>query len=187
MKTLCMLISALGLAVMFTGCDIPEDAKIQLVDESKAKLEPIDTRPKTGGEDFLSGSVVKIFGNVPGLESSSIAVRGKGVYGGGETIRLGEQIYGIQVQTSNGLYTIQFKGNRIYAVSSLITNGIRVRFPTRYYVRNDFFSNGQLDHDYDAVLFGLNNISEERPWVPAWDELVEILPPEPAQSEEKQK
>jgi hypothetical protein len=196
MKNIIVWLSFLGLVCTLTGCDNSTDAKAQQTQtppptQQQIVPQKVPERPLTGGEDFLSGPVIKIFGNAPGLESSSISmyVSGKGIYGGGggETVRLGDSIYGIHIQTSNGVYVIQFKGDRVYAISSLISIGITVRFPTRYYVRDDFFNNMQMGGDKDAILFGLNKISEEIPWVPSWDQIVEILPPEPTLLEQKQK
>jgi hypothetical protein len=188
MKKILFLSSILGLMVTLMGCGNGTDAKAQQEQAraQKALQENNAKRLPTGSYNFLSGPVIKIYGNIPGVESSSISISGKGVSGGGETVRLGQPIYGIHIQTSNGVYVIQFHGDCVYAVSSLITNGTRVKFPTRYYLHNDYCSDNREDCDVD--LFGLNHINLQG-WmnIPYWDGLVEILPPEPTLLEQKQK
>jgi hypothetical protein len=192
MKNIIFLGSILGLAIILTGCGDDTDAVSQQTPPQQVVPQKVSERPLTGGEDFLFGPVVKIFGNVPGLDSSTISVSGKGIYGGGETVRLGTPLYGIHVQTSNGVYVIKFQGDHIYALSSLISVGTIVKFPTKFYQRENEGADGNFpDSDREYDLFGLNNISKDDGQgygtVTSWDNLVVIISSEPALIGQKQK
>jgi len=167
----------LGLAIFIVGCESKEvrsekEVKEKRSREERAERERLEDEPSEARE-FLSGIVVKIYGNLPGLESSMITVTGKDASGGGETIKLGEPILGLHVQTANGLYVIQCSGEKVYALASLIKTGSEVGFPTKYHWH------GRDDLIY---LFDLNNVSQD-PWglVPSFVGMIKILPEKKAE------
>ena len=141
--------------MMMAGCDQmrkqeEEEARADSARAARIALEMVPSE----GRDILSGTVVKIYGNLPGLESSSITISGKGVSGGGHTVKIGEPIYGLHVQTSKGLYVIQMQGNDVYALASLITVGTEIKFPRKFHYQynigeEDLFGNNKIHFGSD--------------------------------------
>jgi len=150
MKKFLVFVSLFSVVVILTGCDNKEaDAEEARYKKERAAREQLENAPEEG-RDFLSGTVTKIYGNLPGLEASTISVTGKHVSGGGETIKIGEPIYGLQVQTTKGLYVLQLAGNHVYALASLINVGTEVKFPRKFHW-------ARCTDEVD--LFGANNIN----------------------------
>ncbi|MEI7777465.1 MAG: hypothetical protein WCI52_02560 [bacterium] len=134
MKKFMLIVGLFGFVMMVTGCDQmrkqeEEEARENKAREARMALEMVPNE----GRDVLSGTVVKIYGNLPGLEASSISISGKGISGGGDTIKIGEPIYGLHAQTPEGLYVLQMQGNDVYALASLITIGTEIKFPKKFH------------------------------------------------------
>ena len=85
----------------------------------------------TPPSNYIEGEVVKEFGNVIRIVESS------GALFGNESVKLGEGIYGIKINTPKGTYTIEFNDNcgvpgpkTNHNLAMMIKEGTRVRFPT---------------------------------------------------------
>ena len=162
-------------SLLLAGCD---DAQPEQKHDPKPEPPPIK-KPETGAHGFLTGTVIKVYGNLPGFEKSFVSVTGKGISGGGETVRLGESIFGVHIQTTNGVYVIQFQGDRAVTLASMIEVGTQLRFPRTFFVRredHDFMADCDCDTEY--LLFDNNNIglNGQRRGLLVWDQLIEILP-----------
>jgi hypothetical protein len=89
--------------------------------------------------DYIQGTVIKEFGNVPGIVQSS------GALFGNESVRVGPPAYGIEVETQVGNYTIEIVNDTfgstgpktIYNLAMAIEVGTQISFPTRFENIND--------------------------------------------------
>jgi hypothetical protein len=161
-------------SLLLVGCD---DALPEQKQDPKPEPPPIE-KPETGAHGFLTGTVIKVYGNLPGFEKSSVSVTGKGISGGGETVRLGESIFGVHIQTTNGVYVIQFQGDRAVTLASMIEVGTQLRFPRTFFVRqenHDYWADSDCDTEYPLFDNNKIGINGQRRGLLVWDQLIEIL------------
>ncbi len=147
MKTIPITFSII-ISLFLTSCD---NAGYDAEQKAREKQNAIANAPDEG-KDFVSGPVVKIYRNDPNIASSSITMGGAS----GETVKLGETIWGIHVQTPQGLYVIQFQGENSLALSSLISVNTQVRFPTKYHYNGsaelrDLFSRNNISYVFPSI------------------------------------
>lgn len=108
-------------------------------------------------ENHVEGKVIQEYGSVARIVQSS------GALFGNESVKLGNPIYGLKVETPQGIYIIHVdiddsSGSQgphtAYNLAAAIEEGTRVRFPLRYDGRNLFSADklGIVDPDDITIL-----------------------------------
>ena len=177
-KSLCLIV-IIAAALFVAGCDNPEAPAGQNVVVAKEATPvtppppPPPPKPETGPHGFLTGPVIKVYGNLPNIVKCSLPSS----FGGGESAKIGEYIFGVHVQTTNGTYIIQFQGDRAVTLASMIDVGTQLRFPTTFFVRSENASwnmdGNQNDNEY--ILFDKHKIALHGVRGLVWDQLIDIV------------
>lgn len=103
--------------------------------------------PPGGPGNYVEGKVVSEYGNLARIVESS-----SGALIGNESVKLGNPVYGLKVETPQGIYIIEVdvndqSGSRgphsAYNLAAAIEEGTKVKFPLRYDER-DLFSVDRL-------------------------------------------
>ena len=104
--------------------------------------------------NFVEGKVVSEYGNVARIVESSDALFGN------ESVKLGNPVYGLKIETPQGIYTIEVDvrntsgssgRHTAYNLAAAIEEGTRVKFPLRYGRRDLFSADGLGIMDPDDI------------------------------------
>ncbi len=119
---------------------------VTIVLASAIGLAACSPSPLGGPGNYVEGKVVSEYGNVARIVESS------GALFGNESVKLGNPVYGLKVETPQGIYIIEVdvndqSGSRgphsAYNLAAAIEEGTEVKFPLRY-DEKDLFSVDRL-------------------------------------------